>query len=98
MFNASLDWRATNKLNLWTQLNFRGETSGRTTNASGSATNDMKYPAYTFMDVGLVYAIRPDVKLRFGVYNLTNKTVTPEEGFAYILDGRRYSASVTAQF
>ncbi|WP_159915447.1 TonB-dependent receptor [Pantoea sp. 18069] len=98
MFNTTLDWRATHKLNVWTQLNFRGKTSGRTTNASGSSTNDVKYPAYTFVDVGLVYAAAPNVKLRFGVYNLTNKVVTPEEGFAYVLDGRRYSASMTVQF
>lgn len=98
MFNVSLDWRATHKLNVWTQLNYRGKTSGRYVTSSGSASNGVRYPAYAFMDLGLVYAATPDVKLRFGVYNLTNKKVTPEDGFAYVLDGRRYSASMTVQF
>lgn len=98
MFNVSLDWRATSKLNLWTQINHRGETSGSAVAASGSQNNGVTYPAYTFLDVGLVYGLTRDVKLRFGVYNLTNRVVTPEAGFAYILDGRRYSASVSVQF
>ncbi|CAN7591162.1 TonB-dependent receptor [Pseudorhodoferax sp. LjRoot39] len=98
MFNVSLDWRAAAQWNLWTQLNYRGKTSGRTTNASGSATNDVRYPAYTFLDLGAVYDVTKDVKLRFGVYNLTNKTVTPEDGFAYVLDGRRYSVALNVRF
>ena len=98
MLNVSLDWRATDKLNLWTQVNYRGKTSGRSVASSGSDTNDVRYPAYTFMDVGLVYDITRDVKLRFGVYNVTNKTVTPEDGYAYVLDGRRYSVALSARF
>lgn len=58
----------------------------------------MRYPAYTFVDVGMVYDITRDLKLRFGVYNLTNKTVTPEDGYAYVLDGRRYSVALSARF
>jgi outer membrane receptor for ferrienterochelin and colicins len=42
--------------------------------------------------------MKRDVRLNLGVYNLTNKQVTPEEGFAYILDGRRFSASVNVNF
>lgn len=98
MFNVSLDWRAAAQWNLWTQLNYRGKTSGRTTNASGSATNDVRYPAYAFLDLGAVYDITKDVKLRFGVYNVANKTVTPEDGFAYVLDGRRYSVALNVRF
>ena len=98
MFNVSLDWRASNKLTLWTQYNFRGETSGRAVAASGSGTNGLTYPAYSFVDLGMVYDLTKDVKLRFGVYNVTNKTVTPEDGFAYVLDGRRYSAAVSVRF
>jgi outer membrane receptor for ferrienterochelin and colicins len=98
MFNVSLDWRAAPKLTLWTQLNVRGETSGRATNASGSATNDLTYPSYTFMDVGVVYDLTKDMKLRLGVYNIANKVVTAEEGYAYILDGRRYSVAMNYRF
>ncbi|WP_455555889.1 TonB-dependent receptor domain-containing protein [Comamonas sp.] len=98
MFNASLDWKASEKTNLWTQWNYRGKTSGRAVAASGSSTNGVKYPAYSFFDVGLVHTPRKDVKLRFGVYNLFDKKVTPEDGFAYVLDGRRYSVSASFQF
>lgn len=98
MFNVSLDWRATSKLNLWTQVNYRGETSGRFQSSSGSAANGKTVDAYAFMDVGLVYTAAPNLKLKFGVYNLTNKQVTPEDGFGYVLDGRRYAAALNYQF
>ena len=98
MFNASLDWDATDTLKLWGQLNYRGKTSGRTTNASGSGTNDFRYPPYTFYNLGLVFKAKKDVRLNLGVYNLTNKQVTPEDGFAYVLDGRRFSASLNVTF
>ncbi|WP_103096621.1 TonB-dependent receptor domain-containing protein [Novosphingobium guangzhouense] len=98
MFNASLDWDATDNLKVWGQLNYRGKTSGRTTNSSGSATNDFRYPPYTFYNLGLVIKPKKDLRLNLGVYNLTNKQVTPEDGFAYILDGRRFSASLSVDF
>jgi outer membrane receptor for ferrienterochelin and colicins len=98
MFNASVDWEATDALRVWGQLNYRGKTSGRTTSASGSATNDFRYPPYTFYNLGVVIEARKDVRLNLGVYNLTNKQVTPEDGFAYILDGRRFSASLGVSF
>lgn len=98
MLNMGLDWRATGRMTLWTQLNYRGRTSGRAVAASGSGTNDLTYPPYTFLDIGTVYDVNRDLKLRFGVYNVTNKTVTPEDGYAYILDGRRFSAALTYRF
>jgi len=98
MLNLSLEWLASSRLTLWTQINYRGETSGRSVASSGSGTNDLTYPAYTFVDVGSVYDVSRDVTLRFGIYNLFNRTVTPEEGFAYVLDGRRFSAAVSMRF
>ncbi len=98
MFNASLDWKASRAFNLWGQLNYRGKTSGRTTNASGSATNDFRYPPYTFYNLGVVIKPRRDLRLNLGVYNLTNKKVTAEEGYAYVLDGRRFSTSLSVDF
>lgn len=98
MFNASVDWEATDMLRVWGQLNYRGRTSGRTTNSSGSATNDFRYPPYTFYNLGFVVQPRRDVRVNLGVYNLTNKQVTPEDGFAYVLDGRRFSASLSVDF
>lgn len=98
MFNASLDWDATKRLKLWGQLNYRGKTSGRTTNASGAQTNDFRYPPYTFYNLGFVFKAKRGVNLNLGVYNLTNKQVTPEDGFAYVLDGRRFSGSLNVTF
>lgn len=98
MFNASIDWEAMDALKVWGQLNYRGKTSGRTTNSSGSATNDFRYPPYTFYNLGFVIEANADVRVNLGVYNLTNKQVTPEDGFAYVLDGRRFSASLSVDF
>lgn len=98
MFNASLTWQASVKLNLWTQANYRGETSGRAVSASGSGTNGVKYPDYVFFNAGMVYQVSDDVRLNLGLYNVANEKVTPEDGFAYVLDGRRYSASLSVNF
>lgn len=98
MFNVTLDWRATNTLSLWTQVNYRGETSGRWQSSSGSAANGKTVDSYAFMDVGLVYDVAKDIKLKFGVYNLTNRQVVPEDGFGYVLDGRRYSIAANFAF
>lgn len=98
MFNASLDWEATDKLKLWGQLNYCVKGSGRSVAASGSGTNGFRYPAYTFYNLGLGYEATKRIRLNLGVYNLTNKQVTPEDGFAYVLDGRRFSASLGVTF
>ncbi|MPT49322.1 MAG: TonB-dependent receptor [Sphingobium sp.] len=98
MFNASLDWDASDAWKLWGQLNYRGKTSGRTTNSSGSGTNDFRYPPYTFYNAGFVYKAKRNVRINLGIYNLTNKKVTPEDGFSYVLDGRRFSTSLNVTF
>lgn len=93
MFNTTLDWKANGQLSLWSRLNFRSSTSdylNRTSMAKGT-------PAFTFVDLGLNYAIRKDVKLGVGVYNLFNKQVD-YTGYGAVYDGRRYVMNVTAQF
>lgn len=91
MFNAGLDWDVTSKFLLWTQANYRGKTSGTSTDA-----ND-KTPSYTFIDLGTVY--KYDNKLQFsaGIYNLTNKNVL-DDGNSNVLDGRRYSVAMNLKF
>ncbi|WP_127026135.1 TonB-dependent receptor domain-containing protein [Rheinheimera mangrovi] len=99
MFNASLDWQAMDKLNLWVQTNFRSKTTGRwQTGTSGSASNGVQYPAYAFTDLGLMYKPQEQLSLKAGIYNLGNKEVTSEENFAYILDGRKLVLSFTYNF
>ncbi|RXK13139.1 TonB-dependent receptor [Halarcobacter mediterraneus] len=94
MFNAGLDWDATGKLNLWTQVNYRSKTAG-SVSRSGELN---RQPSYTFADVGLVYEIAKNISLKAGIYNLTNKEVTTEDGYDYILDGRRYSFAMNIKF
>ena len=91
MFNAGLDWDVTSKFLLWTQANYRGKTSGTSTDE-----ND-KTPSYTFIDLGTVY--KYDNKLQFsaGIYNLTNKNVL-DDGNSNVLDGRRYSVAMNLKF
>ncbi|MEF1309465.1 TonB-dependent receptor [Vibrio mytili] len=101
MFNASLEWQATEQLMLWTQGNYRGETSGRwQTGTSGRGTNGLTIPDYTFYDLGLVYKPKRDLSLKAGVYNVFNEEVNPEEDadYRYILDGRKYHLSVAYNF
>lgn len=99
MFNASLDWGVTSRLNLWTQVNYRGETSGRwQTGTSGSSTNGIKYPSYTFVDAGLVYRPEDSWSFKAGIYNLANKEVTTDGDYAYNLDGRRFIVGLTKSF
>ncbi|TBU71726.1 TonB-dependent receptor domain-containing protein [Phytopseudomonas daroniae] len=99
MFNVSLDWDATDKLLLWTQLNYRGETSGRwQTGTSGSGTNGIKYPSYTFVDIGVAYKATRDLTLKAGLYNVANKEVTNEEDYSSVLDGRRMIFALTQRF
>ncbi|PUE67455.1 TonB-dependent receptor domain-containing protein [Arcobacter lacus] len=92
MFNAGLDWDATSKLLLWTQANYRGKTGGTSTDS------DDKNPSYTFVDLGAVYKYDKNLQFTAGVYNLQNKEVTTDDGYDYILDGRRYSVAMNLKF
>ena len=93
MLNATADWRATGRMNVWSRVNFRGKTSdylSRTSMAKGT-------PSFTFMDVGLNYHFNKDVKLGLGIYNLFDKQVT-DTTYGAVYDGRRYWASLTVGF
>ena len=99
MFNASLDWQATQRVNLWVQGNYRGKTTGDwSTNSGGGRQNGVKYPSYTFADVGVVYRPQDDLSLKAGVYNVFNKEVTTDGDYAYNLDGRRLIFALTKSF
>ncbi|WP_037046127.1 TonB-dependent receptor domain-containing protein [Rheinheimera texasensis] len=99
MFNASIDWEATDQLTLWAQTNFRSKTTGRwQTGTSGASSNGIQYPAYGFTDLGFAYKPKDDLMLKAGVYNVGNKEVTSAENYAYILDGRKFVFSVSHTF
>lgn len=93
MVNGSVDWQTTEELNLWSRVNFRGETSeylSRVKMAEGT-------PSYTFFDMGLVYKANKYLDLTAGVYNLFDKTVD-YSSYGTVLDGRRYNLGVTYNF
>ncbi|NLY59757.1 MAG: TonB-dependent receptor [Gammaproteobacteria bacterium] len=93
MFNALLDWDANERLNLWTQYNYRSRTSdyqGRTTIQDGT-------PGYGFVDVGLMYTLTDTVKVTAGLYNLADEDVTNGD-YEVVLDGRRLTTGITIDF
>lgn len=95
MFNASLEYQASKNLNLWTQVNYRGKTAGST--PSSRSPEVTKQPSYTFTDIGLVYDLTKNIKLKAGVYNVANKEVNTDDSY-YVLDGRRYAFAMNFRF
>ena len=86
MFNTNLDWQVTDKLNLWSQYNYRSRTSdylSRTSMSEGT-------PGYGFVDIGAVYGLSRNVDLTAGLYNVANKEVANDD-YEVVLDGRRRS-------
>lgn len=93
MFNTNLDWRVTDKLNLWSQYNYRSRTSdylSRTSMSEGT-------PGYGFVDIGAVYGVTRNVDLTAGLYNVANKEVTNDD-YEVVLDGRRLVVGMTVDF
>ena len=93
MLNATLDWKANSQLGVWSRVNFRSKTSdylSRTSMAKGT-------PSFTFVDIGVNYALRKNLKLGAGVYNLLDKQVD-NSTYGAQYDGRRYWVNMTASF
>ncbi|WP_336316397.1 TonB-dependent receptor domain-containing protein [Stutzerimonas stutzeri] len=93
MFNTNLDWQVTDKLNLWSQYNYRSRTSdylSRTSMSEGT-------PGYGFVDIGAVYGLSRNVDLTAGLYNVANKEVANDD-YEVVLDGRRLVVGVTVDF
>lgn len=93
MANAGLDWQTTSQLNLWVEGNYRGETSdylSRTAMDEGT-------PDYGFVDVGMVYALNDNARVKAGLYNVADKQVT-NDTYGVVLDGRRVNLGLTVDF
>lgn len=93
MANAGLDWQSTSKLNLWLDANYRGETSDYLSRTS----MDDGTPDYTFVDVGMVYALNDSARVKAGLYNVADKEVT-NDTYGVVLDGRRVNLGLTVDF
>lgn len=88
MYNATLNWRTTERLASWTRVNYRSSGLEYLRNGNSEYT-----PAYTFVDLGATYKVTPDLKLLAGVYNVFDKQIGYDE-YHKVLDGRRYSVGV----
>ncbi|WP_369621355.1 TonB-dependent receptor domain-containing protein [Pseudoalteromonas distincta] len=93
MANATLNWDASDTINLWSRVNYRGETTdylSRTSLSDGT-------PGYTMMDIGAQYWMTDNLKVMAGLYNVTDRVVT-NETYGVVLDGRRLTVSFNFEF
>lgn len=105
MANARFDYSATDRLNLWGAVTYRGEevNAGLRVGTNGQPVLDgprqvgRLYPDYTLVDLGANWRVRDDVAIKFGVYNVTDKVLDvatyDQQG-----DGRRYWVGVNYEF
>ncbi|VUD69342.1 Colicin I receptor [Thalassocella blandensis] len=102
MFNASLYWEPSITTTLWTQVNYVGKTSGNQGSVRGAATGEFDpesvHDAYSTADVGFNYKMLSRLNLGLGLYNISNKLITTEDGYSSTLDGRRFVANVNFEF
>ena len=93
VFNVTVDHDLTDALNIWSRLHVRGET----TPYLGRSSMSDPIPGYNFLDVGFNYKFAPNLKGKFGVYNVLDETAQNADG-EQTLDGRRYGVSFVANF
>ncbi len=93
VFNVTVDHDLTDALNIWSRLHVRGET----TPYLGRSSMSDPIPGYNFLDVGFNYKFAPNLKGKFGVYNVLDETAENADG-EQVLDGRRYGVSFSASF
>ncbi|WP_447982021.1 ligand-gated channel protein [Achromobacter kerstersii] len=94
LFTTTVNWEASDALQAWARVNYRGKESQPTTGASSSS---VVAPSYTFVDMGASYAVNKTVSVYAGIYNLFDKQVTYDD-YAYVEDGRRYWLGVGVKF
>ncbi|SHJ82490.1 TonB-dependent receptor domain-containing protein [Halomonas caseinilytica] len=93
MVNVALDWKASERLDLWVQGNYRGETSDYLSRNSMSDGT----PGYGFIDTGLVYDLNENARVKAGIYNIADKEVTSDD-YGVVLDGRQVNLGLTVDF
>ncbi|WAI80889.1 MULTISPECIES: ligand-gated channel protein [Achromobacter] len=94
LFTTTVNWQASDALEAWARVNYRGKESQPTTGASSSS---VVAPSYTFVDMGASYAVNKTVSVYAGIYNLFDKQVTYDD-YEYVEDGRRYWLGVGVKF
>lgn len=91
--HSNLSWDASDKLNIWGEVNYVGET---TDGLSRTSMADA-YPEYTLVDTGFSYKANDSVTFYAGIYNLLDKEVDYDT-YGGVQDGRRYQGKVTVAF
>ena len=91
--NIALNWRANDATRVWAKARYKGSASQI---AARSGLSE-KYPGYTLVDSGLVYALTEQLDVYGSVENVFDKDINTDD-YGRILDGRRYSAGLTFNF
>lgn len=74
LFNANLNWQATDQLNAWLKAEYRSKRFRRTDSAVNLAYNELgDYKAYTLFHLGGSYQATENVVLNATIYNLFDK-------------------------
>lgn len=95
MANIGLNWQATEKINVWSKLSFRGAESATSGAASSGSTRN---GSSTLLDLGGSYKVNKSVTLHAGIYNILDRRIDEDHGYDYVEDGRRYWLGVDARF
>ncbi|SAI41963.1 exogenous ferric siderophore receptor [Bordetella ansorpii] len=94
LFTTTVNWKASDALQAWARVNYRGKESQPIT---GPSSSTVVAPSYTFFDLGGSYAVNKSVSVYAGIYNLFDKDVGYDD-YAYVEDGRRYWLGVGVKF
>lgn len=93
--NATLNWRASDRLRLFASVNYVGK---QYLAVYTNAAYNVVQGGYATADIGGSYALTDDVTLRAGILNLANKIIERTSTTEYNEDGRRYFVAVTKRF
>lgn len=92
MANLSLNWAATQSLDVWSTVNYRS--------SNRNSGNNYKYDDYTMVDVGVRYQLNKHTQLMAGVYNVLDEDpkLTTAWNESAQVEGRRYNLGARVEF
>lgn len=92
MANLSLNWAATQSLDVWSTLNYRS--------SNRNSGNNYAYDAYTMVDAGVRYRLNKHTQLMAGIYNLLDEDakLTTSWNKSGQVEGRRYNLGARVEF
>ena len=92
MANLSLNWTATQSLDVWSTVNYRS--------SNRNSGNNNKYDDYTMVDVGVRYQLNKHTQLMAGVYNVLDEDpkLTTAWSESAQVEGRRYNLGARVEF